>query len=248
MKDRIFVGPDVDEALAAAAASLGLPMAELRYVVLDSGAAGGRGLKPTPARIAILLQEAGAPRSQPARQAEPYRRSEPERFTPPSEPQDPRADIRSVIRSLAEAGGLDLEAEIEENDEALIVHLRGDTDFLLEPGGRADALLAVEHLLQRRLGSRLFPRSLRVRCEGFRERRDEALSLAARQLAEAVRREGQARTMEPLNAYERRVVHLALQEEPGVTTFSTGEGRERRVTVAPRPAGAAAAGGDGDER
>jgi hypothetical protein len=42
--------------------------------------------------------------------------------------------------------------------------------------------------------------------------------------------------MEPLNAYERRIVHLALQDAPGVTTFSVGEGRDRRVTVAPKSA------------
>ena len=48
MRDRVFSGPDVEEALAIAAASLGLPRAELRYVVLDPGTAGGRGLKPTP--------------------------------------------------------------------------------------------------------------------------------------------------------------------------------------------------------
>jgi spoIIIJ-associated protein len=39
--------------------------------------------------------------------------------------------------------------------------------------------------------------------------------------------------MEPMNAYERRVVHVALQAEPGVTTYSVGEGPSRRVTVAP---------------
>ena len=57
MKDRVFTGQDVDEALASAAASLGLPMRELRYVVLDPGTAAARGLKPTPAQIAVLLQE-----------------------------------------------------------------------------------------------------------------------------------------------------------------------------------------------
>jgi predicted RNA-binding protein Jag len=41
--------------------------------------------------------------------------------------------------------------------------------------------------------------------------------------------------MAPQNPYERRVVHVALQNEPGVTTYSVGEGPDRRVTVAPRP-------------
>jgi spoIIIJ-associated protein len=41
--------------------------------------------------------------------------------------------------------------------------------------------------------------------------------------------------MPPLNSYERRVVHLALQDEPGITTASSGEGAERRLTIAPAP-------------
>jgi spoIIIJ-associated protein len=47
--------------------------------------------------------------------------------------------------------------------------------------------------------------------------------------------------MEPLNAYERRVVHVALQGEPGVTTYSVGEGSARRVTVGPAAPGASGA-------
>jgi len=53
-----------------------------------------------------------------------------------------------------------------------------------------------------------------------------------------VRASGQARTLQRLNAYERRVVHMALQAEPGITTRSDGEGAERRLTVAPAGSGA----------
>ncbi len=76
----------------------------------------------------------------------------------------------------------------------------------------------------RTYGAEFLPRPLRVECEGFQERRDQALADEARQLAEAVRGDGKPRTTEPLNAYERRVVHVALNDEPGVTTYSVGEG------------------------
>jgi spoIIIJ-associated protein len=219
----MFSAPDVDEALAVAAASLGLPRAELRYVVLDAGTPGGRGLKPTPARIAVLLREPSRPSESPGA-PEPA----------PARPPDPRAQLRETIRAVAEAGGLDVEAEVEETEEAVIVRLRGpDQTFFLGPEGRGEVLRATEHLLQRLYGAALQPRSLRLTCEGFRERRDQALAEEARRLAEAVRADGQARAMEPLNAYERRVVHLSLQGEAGVTTYSVGEGSARRVTVAP---------------
>jgi spoIIIJ-associated protein len=223
VKDRVFSGPDVEEAIAVAAASLGLPRAELRYVVLDAGTAGGRGLRPTPARIAVLFQEPGRP-PDPA----------PEREAAPAGPADPRAGLRETIRAVAEAGGLDVEAEVEETEEAVVVRLRGaDQAFFLGPEGRGDVLRATEHLLLRLHGAALQPRVLRLTCEGFRERRDQALVEEARRLAAAVRADGQPRVMEPLNAYERRVVHVALQGEPRVTTYSVGEGSTRRVTVAP---------------
>jgi spoIIIJ-associated protein len=120
----------------------------------------------------------------------------------------------------------------------VVVRLRGpDQAFFLGPEGRGETLRATEHLLQRLHGAELQPRALRLTCEGFRERRDLALAEEARRLAEAVRADGRPRAMEPLNAYERRVVHVALQGAAGVTTYSVGEGSSRRVTVAPADPG-----------
>ncbi len=242
MKDRVFSGSDVEEAIALAAASLGLPRTELRYVVLDAGTAGGRGLKPTPARIAVFLREPGrTPDPAPEREAAPA--------GPRDTREDPRARLRETVRVVAEAGALDVEADVEESAEAVVVRLHGaDAAFFLEPEGRGDVLRATEHLLLRLHGAALQPRALRLTCEGFRESRDQALAEEARRLAAAVRVDGQPRTMEPLNAYERRVVHVALQGEPGVTTYSVGEGSSRRVTVAPagprEPASEARDGGE----
>ncbi len=229
MKDLLFSGPDVEEAVALAAASLGLPRAELRYVVLDAGAAAGRGLKPTPARIAVLVEErVGSARSGPVRAASPAAPAE------PLEPMDPLAGLRETLRAVARAGGLDVSAQVQETDEAVVVHVTGpDEAFFLAPGGRGEVLRATEHLLQRMYGTALHPRGLRLTSEGFRAGRDQALAEEARRVAELVRGDGQPRALEPQNAYERRVVHVALQDEPGVTTYSVGEGAGRRVTVAP---------------
>jgi spoIIIJ-associated protein len=135
---------------------------------------------------------------------------------------------------VAEAAGIDVSAEIAEEDERVVVHLGGpDHAFFFGREGRGDVLRATEHLLQRTYGAEFLPRPLRVACEGFQERRDQALAEEAREMARSVRAEGKPRTTEPLNSYERRVVHVALNDEPGVTTYSVGEGAARRVTVAP---------------
>jgi spoIIIJ-associated protein len=215
VRDRVFAGRDVTEALAVAATALGLPAIALRYVVLDAGSSGGRGLLPTPARVAVLLEERAAPR--PAG----------------GPPTDPRAAIVETVRSLGEAAGLETSAEVEEQPDAVLVHVRSsDPQFLAGPDGRGAVLYALEHLLQRSFGT-AFATPLRVRCPDFREQRDAALAEEARVLAREVRGDGRPRTTEPLNAYERRVVHLALSGEPDVTTYSVGEEGARRVTVAP---------------
>ncbi len=225
MKDRAFSGKDIEDALAAAGAALGLPVKSLRFVVLDPGSPGRVGASPTPARIAVIL-DAPAP---PGREAEPADGFE-------GEEADPLAGIREVLRALLETAGLDVSVEIEEGREAVVVRLDGpDRAFFFGDGGQGEVLRAVEHLLQRMFAPDLVPLFLRVECGGFRDRRDAALEEEARALAERVRSEGRPLTMPPLNAYERRVVHMALSGVPGITTFSVGEGADRRVTVGPAP-------------
>jgi len=150
-----------------------------------------------------------------------------------SKAQDPRAAIRAFVRELAESGELDLTAEVRETEQRTVVQLFGaGRDILLERG--AEGLVALDHILQRAFAHEVQPRRLVLECEGFREARDAALGARAKELADAVLADGRPRETEPLNSYERRLVHVALAEMPGVRTFSVGEGPDRRVTVAVR--------------
>ena len=122
-------------------------------------------MQPTPARVAVLLEARPSVGERPAPSAPP----------PPS---DARAGIRATVRAVAEAAGIDVWAEIsEEEDEKVVVHLKGpDHAFFFGREGRGDVLRATEHLLQRIYGAEFLPRPLRVECEGFQERRDAALA------------------------------------------------------------------------
>jgi len=166
------------------------------------------------------------------------------------EPRDASAGVRAVVSAVATAGGLEIECEIDEGESALLVQLTGEgCPFFYGEDGKGEPLRALEYLLQRTFGEVVRPRVLRLRCEGFRERRDLALGEEARALAAEVRTSGEAHSLEPMNAYDRRIVHLALQEEPGVRNYSVGEGSERRVTIAPAsPSDAAGDPGDADGR
>ncbi|HVR71059.1 MAG TPA: R3H domain-containing nucleic acid-binding protein [Vicinamibacteria bacterium] len=228
MKDPVFSGRDLADAVQVASRSLGLPAETLRYVVLERGSTGHLGVGGTPAMIAVLLEAAGG--------AEGVARGG-RVAVRPEEPRRPRALLSSLVRDLGRAAGLELTAELEETDEGLLLRLDGaDRDFFLEEDG--EVLKALEHVLQRVAQGENEPRRLIVECRGHRTRRDDALRRGALQLAEQVLADGQPRRTEPLNSYERRVVHVTLGDVAGVRTFSVGEGADRRVTVAPAEAAA----------
>jgi len=223
VKDQVFSGRDVEEALAAASQALGVPREGLHYVVLDAGATSGRGLTAQPARVAVLMDRTAPPPPAPPAAG-------------PRAEKDPRAGVRAVVRAIAEAAGVEVAAEIEEAPDTLTVRIEGkDVAFFLDDD--ADVLEGLDHLLQRMYQRALDPRRLVVTCEGYRVERDEGLRRTAQELAEAVRRDGVPRTTRALNSYERRVVHVTLAAEPGIRTYSVGEEGNRRVTVAPREAG-----------
>jgi spoIIIJ-associated protein len=230
MKDQVFDGATVEDAAAAAARALAIPVEQLRYLVLDAGTAAARGLTARPARIAVLLSAPPVPAAGRPSSAAPA----------PAAPAvqgvtGVAAEIRELIRDLARAADADLAGEVTVTDEAVVVRLAGEgKDLLLEDEG--DVLEALEYLLQLMYRRAIDPRRLVVDCEGYRSDRDHALHEEALALATAVAGDGVPRTMRALNSYERRVVHAALTGHPAVHTFSVGEGVERRVTVAPRPA------------
>jgi len=70
--------------------------------------------------------------------------------------------------------------------------------------------------------------------EGYKQRRYKALQSLAWRMAEQVKTRGMPFTLEPMSAYERRIIHLALADSPDVTTESTGEGEERKVVILPK--------------
>jgi spoIIIJ-associated protein len=142
-----------------------------------------------------------------------------------------------MLAAFAEATGETLDVSFEDGDETLVVRVSGPGEaLLLEDEG--EPLRALEHLLQRAC-SREEPRRIQLTSVRFRSERDAYLKRRAQELAEAVRKDGVPRETEPLNSYDRRQVHRALQDLPDLKSFSVGEGAARRVTVAPRQPGPA---------
>ena len=102
-------------------------------------------------------------------------------------------------------------------------------------GRRGETLGSLQYLLNVMVGSAHGEQELvfGVDIEGYRRRREESLVEMARRVADEVRETGDVITLEPMPAAERRIVHLALGEEPGVVTESVGRGDDRQVEVMP---------------
>ena len=219
-------GPDLQRrqhrgGAGAGRAALGLPREALRYVVLEPGRRAPAASRRTPARIAVLHDDPEKARVSAAGGRGPR----PAGGGGAAPARDPRG-ARGRPRRLPGAGG----AGGRGGGPARAPRRPGPPRLL---GGDGEALAALDHLLRRILRPRGTRPRLIVWCEGWRERRDDALRERALELARAVREDGQPRRLEPLNSYERRIVHVAVAELAGLTTFSVGEGHERRVTIAP---------------
>ena len=101
-------------------------------------------------------------------------------------------------------------------------------------GRRGDTLDAIQYLGSLVLNNALDEHvRLSVDTENYREKRSESLERLARKMAMKVVKSHRSMTLEPMNPYERRIIHAALQDFNGVTTYSTGTEPNRRVVIAP---------------
>jgi spoIIIJ-associated protein len=115
--------------------------------------------------------------------------------------------------------GLNIEGE----DLGILIGRRGQTMASLQHVVR----LIVTHQTQVRI-------PIVIDVEGYKRRRCEGLRALAMRLAEQVKAKKMPFTMEPMTAFERRVIHLALADHPDVTTESTGMGEARKVVIIPK--------------
>lgn len=125
----------------------------------------------------------------------------------------------------------ELQASVEAAESGCLLNIDGvDSSLLLNEGG--ELLEALQHLLNQAFG-RTLPRGERIVCDvdNFRASREKELHAMARHAAERVRSTGVPFTFGPMDASERRVIHLSLAEDGDLHTESVGEGVARRLKV-----------------
>ncbi len=146
---------------------------------------------------------------------------------------DPQA-ISALLAQIFHDMEFDCTIEIEAEGEGYLATIGGDDkEALLEGNGRG--LSALELIVNNAFRHKL-PRGSKVSVDAgdFRSRRDEELADLALQVAHSAKESGRIQETQPLNPYERRLVHLALAEDPQVSTLSRGSGFLKNVQIIPQ--------------
>ena len=155
----------------------------------------------------------------------------------PFEPSDPETLGEAgklaydFLKNVTEKMGVSVGIRVTEEEDHLSVAMMGDTLGILI-GRRGDTLDALQYLTSLQVNKRR-DGYMRVSLdtENYRQKREEALTKLALRMAARARKTGRKVTLEPMNPYERRVLHSALQNNAYVTTHSEGEEPYRRVVI-----------------
>lgn len=199
-------GRTEDEAIASALQQTGLSRDEVSVEVLERSKSGFLGLGYTPARISISWEEQSSK----------------------------LIELESFLRGLFERMNVSAEIKAEEDPEegVISVELAGrEVGSLI--GRRGETLDAIQHLSNYVINKNGGERTrINIDAENYRAKRADALNNLAKKVAAKVVKYRRNVTLESMNAYERHVIHTALQDYEGVTTYSTGTEPNRRVVVA----------------
>lgn len=205
-------GRTVAEAVAEALQELGVPAERAAVEVLDEGTKGLFGL--IGARLARV------------------------RVTVRDDLQERISAAQTFLEAVLREFGVEAAVEGSLESDGIVrfrIAKRGGRGLGVVIGRRGqtlDALQYLTNLVANKIGGERA--RIILDAEGYRERRAEALQKLACRLAERVKRDGRKAALEPMNALERRIVHLALQNDAGVETYSEGEEPYRRVIIAPK--------------
>ena len=264
-------GKTVDEARAKACALLGVQADDLNvsYEVLEMPQKTGfLGLKTTPAKVRVSVEEPDAPAAAPAKPVEPVAEQPVETVAPVQETapvaeqapavEEPAAE--QTAETAEEAEEVEVPIVIEENakvkaavdylrevitlmgvenvtfsavqkGEATIIRLDGEHLGALigRRGETMESLSYLASLVANRLEGDYIKLGLDV--AGYRDKRESDLTALAQRIGAKVRKTGRSFAMEPMNPYERRIIHSAISKMEGVRSESKGEGRDRRVVI-----------------
>jgi spoIIIJ-associated protein len=202
-------GKTVEEAIAKACDELNVPKERLSIEVISNGSGGVLGFMGVKkAKIIVRVI--------------------------PGDEENKGSKAKTVLENILQRFEADATVELKEDDERILLDIKGDGSGLLI-GRRGQTLNALQYIINK-IVSRdpQDRRQVIVDTEAYRERRKQSLIDLAKRLSEKAKQKGAPVTTGPLDASDRRIVHLALKDDEGLSTKSKGEGVYRRVVITPK--------------
>lgn len=196
-----FTANTVEEAKDLAAAEFGADKSKITFTVLEEEKKGFLGFGKTDAKIIAEYE--------------------------PSKAETAAEYIKSILSCMDIEAGV----EITENEDGAVIDITGDTTGAVI-GRRGETLDAIQYLASM-AANRSDKEYYRITLDscGYREKRKAILEDLARKISKTVLRTGRTSTLEPMNPYERRIIHAAVSEIEGVTSKSIGEEPYRKVVI-----------------
>ena len=193
----------VDEALTEASISLGIPSSEIEYEVVEKGSTGFLGLG---SKNAVIKAR--------------------KKF---SVEENVKEFLKSVFHAMDMA--VEIIVKVNEEDKTIDVELKGEDMGVLigKRGQTLDSLQYLTNLAVNKHSENYY--KVKVDTEDYRKRRKDTLENLAKNIAYKVKRTKRSVELEPMNPFERRIIHSTLQNDRYVTTYSEGEEPYRHVVV-----------------
>ena len=193
----------VDEAITEATIQLGVTSDQIEYEILDEGKKGILGFNSKPAVLKVWKKN--------------------------SVEETVRAFLDEIFKAMNMQ--VNMEFQVEEQQRTINVELRG-SDMGVLIGKRGQTLDALQHLTNLAANKTQEERwKIKIDTENYRKRRKETLENLARNIAHKVRKTKRSVALEPMNPFERRVIHAVLQNDRYVATHSAGDEPNRYVVV-----------------
>ena len=163
--------------------------------------------------------------------AAPVEKSPPARVPADGEPSAAKA--RMILEGLLTRMQIESPVTVEETGEAIILNIRGDGSGLLI-GKRGQNLDAIQYFVNKAAHhSANGHKMIIIDTEEYRKRREESLVALAMRLGEKAKKTKKPVTVGQMNAHDRRIIHLAMQNDETLTTKSRGEGEYRKIFIIP---------------
>ena len=254
-------GKTEEEAIRKALQHLQMDRDDVSVEILERAKSGFLGIGSSPARVRVTYgqEEPEAPAATVQPEKKPEKKPEPKPQPKPQQPKPQKAEAPKAAPKAEEAPAAPVQESCQDDNArritefltGLLKHMdspaqvkvtetdKGRYSVVLEGqklgqliGRRGETLDAIQQLTNYAVNSGREKRiRVHVDAENYRAKREQSLESLARKVAGKVTKYRRSVTLEPMNAYERHVIHAALQDVPGVNTYSIGTEPNRRVVV-----------------